>query len=322
MIGAPGTPVTLRDGRRLWIREYGDASGAPVVYCHGFPGSGLEARFAHDAACRLGIRLIAPDRPGFGGSSPHPLRTLAGWPRDLAAALETLRIDRVDVLGVSGGGPYALAAAAALDGRVRRVALVGPLGDLSATGATAGMSTVARIAAYLARHNPGLQAGLFRLMGGVIRIMPAGALRLSTLGLAAVDRKLFAQSRLRDMWMASIRASVAQGADAAIGEMRLYTHGWDFDLDAIRQPVDLWHGDADRVVPIGHARRIAGALPRARLHELEGEGHFSTVITRVESILGALVAPGQSGPARSAEPPQGGEQHGDAGQQHENGAGG
>jgi pimeloyl-ACP methyl ester carboxylesterase len=105
--------LTLPDGRRLSHAQFGDPHGVPVVYCHGFPGSRLEARQTDAFGRRLGVRVIAFDRPGYGGSDYQRGRQLTDWPADVAAALDLLGIGRFALLGISGGAPYALAAASA-----------------------------------------------------------------------------------------------------------------------------------------------------------------------------------------------------------------
>ena len=42
----PEHSFLVAEGRRIAYAEWGDAAGTPVVYCHGFPGSRLEARLA------------------------------------------------------------------------------------------------------------------------------------------------------------------------------------------------------------------------------------------------------------------------------------
>ncbi len=127
----------LGDGRTLAYTEWGASDGRPVLYCHGFPGSRLEARLADDAATRLGIRLIAPDRPGFGRSPLQPRRRLGDWPHDLARFADRLGIDGFELLGVSGGGPYALAAGEHLGDRIGRIAIACGLGRLDTPAAAA-----------------------------------------------------------------------------------------------------------------------------------------------------------------------------------------
>jgi len=98
--------LTLPDGRQMAYATFGDASGEPAFYCHGFPGSRLEAALLDDAARDLGVRVLAPDRPGYGGSDPSPDMGLADWPGDLRCLADALGIDEFLLIGVSGGAPF------------------------------------------------------------------------------------------------------------------------------------------------------------------------------------------------------------------------
>ena len=102
---------TLPDGRSLGYAAYGDPQGKPLFFFHGFPSSRLEAQFTEGVAGRLGARIIAIDRPGFGRSDFKKERRIRDWPDDVLALADALGIDRFAVLGVSGGGPYAAACA-------------------------------------------------------------------------------------------------------------------------------------------------------------------------------------------------------------------
>ena len=102
------------------------------------------------------MRLIAPDRPGFGESSFKPGRTIGAWADDVVQLADRLGLDRFALLGVSGGGPYALACAARMPDRVSRVALVGGLGPLSREELTKDMRPFNRSALRLAARSPAL----------------------------------------------------------------------------------------------------------------------------------------------------------------------
>ncbi len=285
---APAERVTLADGRRLAYCMYGDPGGRPVLYCHGFPGSRLEAAFAAAAAGHAGIRLLAPDRPGFGRSDPRGDCALDEWSEDAVALLDALDVTRAGLLGVSGGAPYALGCAARLPRRFPAIALIGPLGPVDGPGGSAGMSPLARLGFALARRAPGLQALLFGAMAAAIRISPEAAFRALVTNLAAADRTVFEDPAMRGIWIDSLRAAVEQGAGAAVSELRRYARPWPFEPAAIRVRAAVWHGDADRVVPMAHGRRLARRLPCAETHWHRGEGHFSLPVKAIGEVLAWL----------------------------------
>lgn len=273
----------LPDGRQIAWAEYGEAAGEPVVYCHGFPACRLEARLVADAARRAGVRLIAPDRPGFGASSPAWGRRIRDWPRDLGHLLDALGIARCRVLGMSGGGPYALASGAFLGQRVEAIALTGALGPLDEPTAARGMSGLARLSFHLAREHPRVQGALFHALAPVVRRIP-GVL----LSQPGPDDAVLQQPGVRDVLLATMRGSMTQGARPAIEELRRYARPWGFALADVCAPVRLYHGEADQVVPPAHGHAIAAELTDAQTRFMAGEGHFSLPTRHMDAILGDL----------------------------------
>ena len=150
------TDFTLRldDGRTLSYAVYGDPDGRPVFAFHGWPGSRLDAEFLAQTAVEMGIRVIAPDRPGYGGSTFQPARSLSDWPADVVALADSLALDRFGVIGICGGGPYAFACAKALPNRLTAAGIVCGLGPLDLPGCTVGMNRNNRLLFTLARRAP------------------------------------------------------------------------------------------------------------------------------------------------------------------------
>jgi pimeloyl-ACP methyl ester carboxylesterase len=120
----------LPDGRRLGFAEYGVPDGRPLMFFHGTPGARLMTRFAHPDAVRHGIRIIAPERPGYGLSDFQPGRTLGAWADDVAALADGLRRERFAIAGVSRGGPYVAACAHRMRPRVPIAGIVSGVGPL------------------------------------------------------------------------------------------------------------------------------------------------------------------------------------------------
>src|SRR4051812_39843393 len=80
--------VTTVDGRTLAVREAGEPDAPLLLGQHGSPGAGRLYRTEIEAAERLGVRLATYDRPGYGGSTPHPGRSIADAAADVAAILD------------------------------------------------------------------------------------------------------------------------------------------------------------------------------------------------------------------------------------------
>lgn len=279
--------LTLTDGRLLSYGEYGQPEGVAVIYCHGFPGSRLEAALAAPLAQRLGVRLIAPDRPGFGLSSPLPGRRFGDWPADVAQLLAALKIDEFSLLGVSGGAPYALAASSCLP-NVQQVGLVCGLGPITSDSLEA-MSPLGRCGLQLALWAPCLARGGYRLLARAICRHSARFLGWMTAGVPDVDRAVLARPEVRSAILTSFRESVRQGGAAGAEELLLYARPWDISPSACQAPVQLWHGELDATVPVDFGRRLAASLPNCRARFLPDEGHYSLPLGQLELILRQLL---------------------------------
>lgn len=281
--------LTLRDGRRVGISEFGTPDGRPVLYCHGFPASRLDALLGHEAATRLNVRLIAPDRPGYGLSDFQPRRRIMDWPRDVLELAETLELGRFAVLGISGGAPYAVACAAALTDHVTAVGIVGGLDRLDIGEDVALMNPFARSSFALARKAPALSQLLNRALAPVLRNSPRWILTLLAYQLPPADRQVLSDPRVFAMFANSFREAFRDGGRGAAFDLTLYARPWETEVESIRVPAYLWHGQQDTTVPVAMGRRIAGAVPGCRAEFCPGEGHFSLPVRRMEEILHALM---------------------------------
>ncbi|EIC23323.1 alpha/beta fold hydrolase [Thiorhodovibrio frisius] len=279
------------DGRRIAWHEFGQPDGRPVFYCHGFPSSGREAALLHQPATALGLRLIAPDRPGYGGSDDQPGLELRDWPTDLAALADHLGIERFALLGLSGGGPYALACAWRLPERLSARILVCPLGPVYLQEVLAAMHRPARSSLALAKRSPWLAQ---RLYGGptpwLLARWPGLVEHVRTLNLPSKDLTALSAGDNQAILNSTIGDAMARGARGARRDLHLYTHDWRIPCDAIHAPISIWHGEADATVPPAHARWYRDHLSGANLTTLPDQGHFSLPIHFGERILRGLIA--------------------------------
>jgi pimeloyl-ACP methyl ester carboxylesterase len=282
--------IRLKDGRQLGFAETGDPQGRPVIYCHGFPASRLEAALVDRAASARGARIIAPDRPGYGLSDHSPARRITDWPGDMAELADQLNVTRFSVLAVSGGAPYGLALLHGLPERTEGAGIVAGLGPVYDPEAVRPMHGPARFGFTNARRAPWLMRLAYgALLGPFMRAWPDIALALLTTSMREADRATLACPDTRATLCASIREALRPGMRGALLDFVLYAHDWGFDLAGISLPVDFWHGTEDSTVPFCHSRMLAGSLPRAQVIEKPGEGHFSLPIQHAGLILGALL---------------------------------
>jgi len=277
-------------GRRLAYAEYGAPDGRPVFYCHGFPSSHREALLFHETAVAAGVRLIAPDRPGYGASTPDPRRQIADWSADVAALAAALDLTRFDVIGVSGGTPYALACAHGLPEQVRACVLVGPLGPVYLRSVLDEMHWGAWLNLALARYAPRLAHALYGgPVPGLLARWPMLVERMRTFNTPPSDHAVLTGDTLAVLNRTIVDA-MCQGARGARRDLLLYTQDWQLPYDRIATPTTIWHGLADGTVPASHAGWYAAHLPRATLHLVPEHGHYSLPVRLAGDILASLGA--------------------------------
>src|SRR5246500_5015701 len=118
--------IAVGDDRQLGFAEFGDPQGRAVFWLHGTPGARRQIPTeARVFAEREGVRLIGIDRPGIGSSTPYQYPNVLAFAEDIRTVADTLGIDKMAVVGLSGGGPYTLACAAAMPDRLVAVAVLG-----------------------------------------------------------------------------------------------------------------------------------------------------------------------------------------------------
>lgn len=255
-------PATAPDGRPT----------LPLVWCHGTPNIGAPPRPLLGPARRLGLRFVAYDRPGYGGSTARPDRSVGSAAADVAAVLDALGLDRCAVVGHSGGGPHALACAALLPGRVVAAVSGAGLAPADADGldwfdgmAASGVASLRAAAAGRAAKE------------AHERSAPPYDPEFTEADLDA----------LRGPWAwfgDVVGPASAQGPAPLVDDDLAYVAPWGFDPADVHVPVLLLHGDEDRVVPVAHARWLAAHLPDAELRVVPGTGHIS-VLTAADDAL-------------------------------------
>jgi pimeloyl-ACP methyl ester carboxylesterase len=277
--------IILNDGRRLGYAEYGDMGGLPVFYFTGGNSSRFEGLWFDEAAKQHRIRLIVPDRPGFGLSDFQANRKLLDWPDDISELAEALSVAEFSVFGLSGGGPHVLATVFCKPGRIRRAAVVSGTAPPEMPGLYRGMWVPVRLLFITARYLPGINRFLLSQMSSfysdyeqmiqrMIQFMPAPDVELIKNNPQIM--KIFAQAA---------REAHRNGIDGDALEWRLYVTPWGFGLDSIKTEVFLLYGIYDRQVPVGMGRFLAEMIPPVKLVEVENGGHFSTINNHIGELL-------------------------------------
>jgi pimeloyl-ACP methyl ester carboxylesterase len=264
--------LSLGGERVLTYSINGDPVGLPLLYLHGAPSSRLEAGVIHGLAAENKILLISPDRPGFGGSTPVPGRTIVDHTRDVTALLDHLRIKKAGIIGGSGGGPYALACALEIP---ERCAAVGVLaGAPPWTFGTDDMPVASRVARWAAIKYPKESEAFLESVAGVTRTPGNGVLR------SRLDAYLGANGdpEVRERFLRMILEGLAQGTSAARQEAILLTQDWGFKFEDIDfKGIKFWHGTLDSRSPIRMVRDMVGQIKNSELVEWVDRGHFNVM---------------------------------------------
>jgi pimeloyl-ACP methyl ester carboxylesterase len=293
--------VAVRDGRRLSFAEFGDTRGAAIVWMHGTPGARrqipLEARvFAEEND----LRIIGIDRPGIGSSTPHLYPDILDWTNDLVELCDVLDIDTLRVIGLSGGGPYALAAGAALPDRVHGVGVLGGVAPTQGPDAiTGGLVTLAPYVAPLLSYTR-IPLG-FALAQAIRLVRPIAGPILD--GYAAVqprgDKELLARPEFRAMFLDDLLNGSRFHFGAVLADVILFTRPWGFEAADVQVPVHWWHGDSDHIIPHAHGVHLADRLPHARFTTIHGESHLGGLGVATE-VLSQLMELGPRSTVRSS----------------------
>ncbi len=282
--------VSLDNGRELAWCEYGDPAGRPVVGLHGTPGSRLAAALFHEAAVDAGIRLVSPDRAGYGHSSLVVDRRLVDFGADIEVVVDRLGIDRFGVVGVSGGGPHALACAHWFGERLTGCCVVSGTAPNDFDGWNDGMMPVNRVLTGANARSERLGRIIQNAFVGLARRRPDQTMDQILKSAPASDRVVLERPEVREWLLADLAGSSATTGDAAAQDFALIMRPWGFDLAELTIPIDFWQGDADVNVPPSHGSRQAEAVQNGTLHECPGEGHFLLVGHAAEILAAALEA--------------------------------
>jgi pimeloyl-ACP methyl ester carboxylesterase len=304
MDSKPATLV-LPDNRLLAYATYGvpskESKHTPAFYFTGFPGSHSECGLIHKTAVKLGIHIVAIDRPGFGGSTFQENRTFLDWPNDVLKLADHLSMEEFAVIGVSGGCPYVLACMKEISpDRLKAATIVS--GVYPVSFGTQGMMMKSRILLWAAswstmvvetlldlvlgrpardEENPGRFLKLLEddLMGGGRPEVEIKALR-----------QVLDDPEMGPYFVGSVRESIKTSCHGAAWEAWLFASDWGFELEGMdARRLTIWHGALDINTPVIMADTATKLLKDAEFKRFEDESHFSLPVNHAEAILSDLV---------------------------------
>lgn len=273
--------LRLADGRDLAWRFWGDPAGTPVLRLQGTPGSRLYRNPDPSIQLELGTRYLMADRPGYGGSSRKKGRGVAEIADDYIALLDAFGLERLPVMGTSGGGPHALATAACYPDRVSAVSVVVGAAPLVKDEAA---SLVGVNAAGYAAAERGWDDLYELLVEYRDRVLGAEGMQGVLSDAPKADRAIMENPVWQRMSRANSGEALKQGAQGWADESMALHQDWDCDLQSIAASVTWWHGDDDKNAPISAARRAVELLRHVDLRVWHEAGHFAALTNEREIV--------------------------------------
>jgi pimeloyl-ACP methyl ester carboxylesterase len=235
----------------------------------------------------LGVRLIAPDRPGYGLSDGQPRRRLIDYPDDIAQLADQLGLDRFSLFGVSAGGPYVAACAHRIPERLLGVAIVSGPAPFDRPQALAGVNRDYRGAYRLAAWPTWALWPTIALHDRAVRSDPGRAFAAVYAQASPDDRAVLADPRITAQIQGYRREASRKGVRGLVREAQILVAPWGFRLSDIRPRIHLWYWDGDSIVPPQMGRFLQAQIPSTVPHFLPGGGHFS-IFSHWQPILGEL----------------------------------
>ncbi|MGU3501599.1 alpha/beta fold hydrolase [Mycobacterium sp. C31M] len=268
--------IAVSADRQLGFAEFGDPQGRAIFWLHGTPGARRQIPAEARAYAELEkIRLIGVDRPGIGSSTAYQYPNVLAFAEDLRTIADTLGIGNFAVIGLSGGGPYTLATAAAMPERVVAAGVLGGVAPyIGPDGIASGLMNLGSTV-----------APVLEIAGAPIRLAAATLIKfIAPVGSPALeiyarispegDRRLLGRPEFKAMFLDDLLNGGRKQLSAPFFDIVDFVRDWGFRLDEVKVPVRWWHGDADHIVPFAHGAHAVSRLPDAEMTVLPGESHL------------------------------------------------
>lgn len=282
--------VDTADGRHLAVLVAGPRDGLPLVFHHGTPAGLVPLQPLIKAAASRGLRAVMYSRPGYGGSTALPGRSVADAAADVTAIVAALGAHSFVTAGWSGGGPHALACAGLLPGQCLAAASVAGVAPASAAGLDwlAGMGPENAAEFSAAKAGEEMLTPYLQAQAAVLRDVSAAEVAGALAGLISEADKAVLDGGFAEFLAASFRAAVRPGIAGWRDDDLAFVRDWGFPLDAIGTAA-IWQGDQDRMVPCAHGAWLASHVPGARARLRTGAGHLTFAVTGWDEVVADIV---------------------------------
>ena len=269
--------IAVGDDRQIGFAEFGDPQGRAIFWLHGTPGA--RRQIPMEARVYAEQRQYPADRyrpPGIGSSTPYQYDTVFAFADDLRTIADTLGIDKMEVIGLSGGGPYTLACAAAMPDRVVAAGVLGGVAPTCGSDAIGGGVSTLGYGGGAGDRGGGCadQVGRERADPADPAGRRARAVRVCP-DLAGGRPRLLVRPEFKAMFLDDLLNGSRKQLAAPFADIVVFSRDWGFRLDEVKVPVRWWHGDRDHIVPFAHGQHVVSRLPDAELNHLPGESHLA-----------------------------------------------
>lgn len=283
--GLPALPfheLERPDGRRFDYLEYGDPKGRAVIYLSSTFGLCRWPVDAEKRARRDGVRIIAPIRAGFGGSTPYPdkERRTDRYAEDVLALMDHLGIGTAQVMVMDADMPYAARLFAVAPERVEAVLGCSTILPLTTPQQYERMGRWHRFILGTARYAPQLLTFVVRVAFAMARQLGKDEFVRLVYGGSAVDVAMTRNAELFAPVDCGSDVVLGQGFDAAaayVQELNVFHRTeWRADLDAMLDqiPVTVMIGAQDQSMPAETLAEFHLDHPRIRFVCVKEAGSF------------------------------------------------
>jgi len=275
--------IVLADGRQLSYSVYGPEEGTPIIMHHGTPGSrvSMEEEVYH----KLGVKMIYPERPGYGNSSINPKASFRSWANDVVQLIDHLGLGKVAVAGVSGGGAYTLACAAYYPLKFHSATLIASAAPFTLPEYRKNMALANKVGFWLQRYAPLIARWSSQSFAAGFKKAPEGACDQVNRQLCPSDKDILEEAKKTggyQVFIDHVNEAFKNGVEGHVTDMKLLSSNWDIPIDKVGCPVYLWHGQEDTLSPLAGAKALNSWIPNSKLEVIPNAGHL---IAEKEEVL-------------------------------------
>lgn len=277
------------NGSTISYGDYGPTNGTPVFIFHHLLGSLNEKPNDTELLERLGIRLIVPERPGIGLSSPVSEPSLTKNAHDIGELADSLKLSKFYALGLSSGGPYAAACAALLGKRVVKLGLAAAMYPIDELPKTIPIGRPQQFLTNAARYWPAVALSILKFRYRKLLENPEQSVEEFRRHGSKADRLLMQDTGYRRTRLQNLKRSRSLPVEIFAKEIVMLSQPWQFNVSDIQVPVTIWHGHQDDFFSVRHAKAMSHQLSKCDFHSDADWGHFF-FYQEWERLLGTLVS--------------------------------